>query len=300
MTNRATAILVTILVILVGIGAYYALRDTGPNGAPTNGTGQNGGTVNNGTGATTTPPVSNDMIRVTSPTPNSSVRSPLTITGEARGGWYFEASFPVEMLDANGRRLGIHYAEAQGEWMTNKFVPFRSTLTFSTPTTSTGTLVLHKDNPSDMRELDDKIEIPIRFEQSSTQTRNINLYFYDERRDRDANGNVICSAQGLVAIPRTIAHTNTPIQDAVRELLKGPTTVERSQVPGTEFPLQGVTLTSASLSNGVLTLRFNDPQNSTSGGSCRIAILTAQIERTAAQFGGVNSVRYLPEEIFQP
>jgi spore germination protein GerM len=82
--------------------------------------------------------------------------------------------------------------------------------------------------------------------------------------------------------------------------LKGPTTAEQSQFPDTEFPLTGVTLTSASLSNGILTLTFNDPQNRTSGGSCRVSVLRAQIEATAKQFGGVNSVRFMPANLFQP
>lgn len=246
-------------------------------------------------------PVENSLIRVDSPLPGATVTSPLTITGEARGNWYFEASFPVKILDANGKVLGQHYAEAQGEWMTTEFVPFTSSLTFSTPTTETGTLVIEKSNPSGLPENAGEVRVPIRFSESSaTQTRTINLYFYDQNKDKDASGNIKCSSDGLVAIERTIPHTNTPIQDAVKELLKGPTATERSRVPGTEFPLPGVTLSSASLSNGVLTLAFNDPQNSTSGGSCRIAILDAQIEATARQFEGVTSVRYSPSDIFQP
>ena len=36
-----------------------------------------------------------DRIRVNNPRPNQTISSPLTVTGEARGSWYFEASFPV-------------------------------------------------------------------------------------------------------------------------------------------------------------------------------------------------------------
>lgn len=106
-----------------------------------------------------------DLIRVTSPTVNAVVSSPLKITGEARGNWYFEASFPVKLLDANGKQLAIAPAQAQGEWMTTEFVPFEVTLTFATPTTSTGTLVLEKDNPSGEARFDDSISIPVRFSQ---------------------------------------------------------------------------------------------------------------------------------------
>ena len=102
-------------------------------------------------------------ISVTTPAPNALVTSPLTVTGEARGTWYFEASFPVELFDANGLMLAQVPAQAQGEWMTTDFVPFSVTLTFSVPTTKTGTLVLKKDNPSGLPEFDDELRIPVVF-----------------------------------------------------------------------------------------------------------------------------------------
>jgi spore germination protein GerM len=202
----------------------------------------------------------------------------------------------------------VHYAQAQGDWMTTNFVPFSSTLTFSTPTTPTGILVLQKDNPSGLPENDAEIRIPVRFAETTannTQTRTVKLYFYNENLDKDASGNVLCSEKGLVAVNRTIPRTNTPIQDAVRELLKGPTQAEKTSaqgnsVPQSEFPLSGVALNSASLTGGVLTLAFSDPQNKTSGGSCRVQVLREQIEATGSQFGGVNSVRFQPSGVFQP
>lgn len=104
-----------------------------------------------------------DLIRVTSPKPNDTVMSPLTTRGEARGNWYFEATFPVKLFDVNGNLIAQHYAQAQGEWMTTEYVPFSSTLTFAAPTTATGTLVLENDNPSGLPEHDDQIRIPVRF-----------------------------------------------------------------------------------------------------------------------------------------
>lgn len=105
-----------------------------------------------------------DLIRVTSPVANQVVTSPFTITGEARGYWYFEASFPVTLLDTEGNVLLSHYATAQDEWMTEQFVPFSSELVFTKPATKTGFLVLAKDNPSGLPEHDNQIRIPIRFE----------------------------------------------------------------------------------------------------------------------------------------
>lgn len=104
-----------------------------------------------------------DMIRIDTPRPNTTVQSPLQISGVARGNWYFEASFPVRIEDANGNVLGQVPAQAVGEWMTTEFVPFNTTLTFTQPTTATGTLILQKDNASGLPEHDDALIVPIVF-----------------------------------------------------------------------------------------------------------------------------------------
>ena len=104
-----------------------------------------------------------DLIKVDSLKPGDTVSSPLTITGQARGTWYFEASFPAQVLDANGNVLVAVPAEAQSDWMTEDFVPFKVTLTFPTPLTANGTIVLKKDNPSGLPEHEDELRIPVRF-----------------------------------------------------------------------------------------------------------------------------------------
>lgn len=104
-----------------------------------------------------------DLIRVTNIKQNDVVRSPLTVKGEARGNWYFEASFPVKLYDANGVELAVVPAQAEGEWMTTEFVPFEASFTFPPPATDAGTLVLEKDNPSGLPEYADQLVIPVRF-----------------------------------------------------------------------------------------------------------------------------------------
>ncbi len=109
----------------------------------------------------------NDLIVVTEPeyneytTPN--ISSPVTVKGKARGNWYFEASFPVIIEDSNGNVLAQAPAQAQGDWMTNEFVPFEVSLTFPKPTTTSGKIILKKDNPSGLPEHNDQIEIPVLF-----------------------------------------------------------------------------------------------------------------------------------------
>src|SRR3989338_915836 len=104
-----------------------------------------------------------NLIRVGVPRPNEIVKSPFEVSGVARGTWYLEASFPVRLIDANGKELAVGIAQAQSEWMTPEFVPFKATLTFAQPVTHTGTLIFMKDNPSGLPEHDKEHRIPVRF-----------------------------------------------------------------------------------------------------------------------------------------
>ncbi len=105
----------------------------------------------------------NDLIRVTNLSEGDTIKSPLTLSGEARGNWYFEASFPIRLYDADGNELAVAVAQAQGDWMTTEYVPFKTTLTFDPPSTPTGTIVLQKDNPSGLPEYDDAFRINVQF-----------------------------------------------------------------------------------------------------------------------------------------
>ena len=105
------------------------------------------------------------VLRVTSPLEDSVITSPLTITGEAPGTWYFEASFPIVIVDWDGLIIAQGHAEAQADWMTEAFVPFVGTVEFVKPAYGeNGMLILQRDNPSGLPQNDDAVEIPIRFE----------------------------------------------------------------------------------------------------------------------------------------
>jgi flagellar basal body-associated protein FliL len=98
------------------------------------------------------------------PRPNDEITSPLKITGQARGGWFFEASFPVVLTNWDGLIIAQGAAKATGDWMTQNFVPFEATLEFTKPNyKNNGFLILKKDNPSGLPQNDASYEIPIVF-----------------------------------------------------------------------------------------------------------------------------------------
>lgn len=105
-----------------------------------------------------------DLIFLDQPAPNQIVTSPIIITGRARGTWFFEANFPIRILDANGKELAVVVAQADGDWMTMDFVGFHAVLNFKKPTTTKGTLVLQKDNPSGLPEHDQELRVPLYFD----------------------------------------------------------------------------------------------------------------------------------------
>ncbi len=102
-------------------------------------------------------------VKIFSPLSNEKVVNPLAIIGQVPGSWSFEASFPIKLLDSNGRVVAQTSAQVLGDWMTDNLVPFSAKLTWSTAESGKGTLVLQKDNPSGLAKNDDSVSIPVEF-----------------------------------------------------------------------------------------------------------------------------------------
>jgi hypothetical protein len=105
----------------------------------------------------------NEKIQVSSPESGSVITSPVKITGQARGGWYSEANFPIKIKDEKENVLGQGLAQAQSDWMTEDFVPFKAAINFDPKENEKGFIILEKDNPSGLPENADSINIPVRF-----------------------------------------------------------------------------------------------------------------------------------------
>jgi len=104
-----------------------------------------------------------DLIKIASPRPNGTIVSPITITGEAVGSWYFEGEFSIFLYDVLGNEIGRANADAQGEWMTENFVDFSASMTFDNEASGPGELQLVKSNPSDIGDFDDALVVPVDF-----------------------------------------------------------------------------------------------------------------------------------------
>ncbi len=112
-------------------------------------------------------PPNKEPIMITTPQPNESVTSPLLVSGQARGYWFFEATAPLLVVDWDGRIIGESYIQATDEWMTEDFVPFTGTIEFDVPEDipyRRGAIIVQKNNPSDLPQNDAAVEIPVEFQ----------------------------------------------------------------------------------------------------------------------------------------
>lgn len=101
-----------------------------------------------------------DDISLDQPSSGAAVSSPISLSGTARGPWFFEANAPVAVLSDIGEVVGSSFITAEGEWMSESFVPFSGEVTVSSYT-GPATLVLSKQNASGLPERAASLQIPI-------------------------------------------------------------------------------------------------------------------------------------------
>jgi len=255
--------------------------------------------VNNGNEK---PPVTQrpykDLIQVGSPLAGETVGSPLIVSGIAKGSWYFEASFPIRLLDASGKELAVVAAQAQGNWMTENFVPFIATLNFElgdVGDVKEGKLVLANDNPSGLPENDKFIEIPVKFAADKTM---VKVFF-----GHPVAGDMKTECENVVALGRSTAKTTAIGRAALEELFKGPTDKEKELGYITSIN-PGVNIQKLTIENKVAKIDLSKELEQAVGGSCRVAAISAQITETLKQFPAVASVIISvdgrTEDILQP
>lgn len=150
---RASFIGLAVLLVLSGCGDSSSPSEPIALAAP----------VDSSQTEATPDPTCTDDIVVETPTPHTMVDGELQIGGQARGTWFFEGSFPAYLLDAELNELAVIPVPAEGEWMTEDFVPFSATLPVVETEATLGYVFLQKDNPSDELRLSCSVIIPVRF-----------------------------------------------------------------------------------------------------------------------------------------
>ena len=240
-------------------------------------------------------------IKIYSPESGQTLSFPLAIEGQARGSWYFEASFPIKLLDsASEKELAVAFAQAQADWMTGNFVPFKAVIDLSflpeIPETSEGILVFQKDNPSGLPENDKEIRVPVYFPDSKELTA-VKVFFNSSILDPEFFCNQVFPTERFVSKTQSIARI------ALELLFRGPTFKEVSEGFFTSLN-PGVKIQKLTIENGVARVDFDGQLEFQVGGSCRVSAIRAQITETLKQFSIVKeviiSINGRTEDILQP
>jgi hypothetical protein len=251
-------------------------------------------------------PDMNDSIRVSSPQAGELITSPVVIEGRAKGMWFFEASFPVKITDANNKPLVQGIATTASNWMTPDFVPFKAELKFDAGKNVTGYLVLEKDNPSGLEGYNYNVRIPVTFRRETTATKplpqndqpvTVKVFFNNSRLDPNFT-------QGKVfPVQRVLSRTQAVARGAIEELLKGPSDREKSDDYFTCIN-PDVKIRKLTIADGIARVDFDGQIQYRLGGSARVGAIRAQITETLKQFPTVKeviiSVNGSVEEALQP
>jgi hypothetical protein len=94
--------------------------------------------------------------------PNTKVQGGIvSFRGVIKGGYFFEGNILINILDMNKKVLKQSNAVAKTDWMTAEPVSFEGNIDFTGLSLGPAYFEIHNDNPSDLREYDKSILIPI-------------------------------------------------------------------------------------------------------------------------------------------
>lgn len=239
-------------------------------------------------------------IIVDTPKANQVVFSPIELTGQARGSWFFEANAPVKLIKENGEQIAVSRIEPMGEWMTTEFVPYRGLVQFEITATTSAILVMQNDNPSGLPENAKELRIPLTLVPAATaavETMTVEAYFNNNYLDPQITCNKV------FVVKREVPKTQAVARAALEELLKGPTEQEKTDGYMTNIN-PGVKIQSLTIQEGVAKVDFDKTLEQAVGGSCRVLAIRSQITRTLEQFPTVEqviiSIDGRTEDILQP
>ncbi len=133
--------------------------------------------------------------------------------------------------------------------------------------------------------------------QKLSETIILRIYFNNSFLDsRGDCGNVF-------PVERKVSKTVGTVRAALEALLRGPSEEEKNKGYFTSIN-RGVSINNISLKNGIAYVDFDEQLEFQVGGSCRVAAIRAQIEKTTGQFQTIQktviSINGRTEDILQP
>lgn len=170
-----------------------------------------------------------------------------------------------------------------------EFAAFEKTIKFRAPSSPSGGITVQGKNLAFKAP-----PVPLVFD---PQRVTVQAYFGNKRQA------LADTCREVFPVKRYVPKTEGVAKAALMELLAGPTAADRSAGYGTSLP-SGVKLNSITVAGGVAIADFSPKLERGVGGSCRVAAIRAQIERTLKQFPTVEdvviSIDGRTEDILQP
>ena len=281
-------ILTGVAVIVIVVGAGWFLNT--PAHAPTNTTTPTASLTASPSltpNASPVPPITGQgSIILTSPKDGDSVDSPILVTGQARA---FENQFMVQLQDGMGKviyQTGVMSdGGGNGEWGNfSLYIPIPA-----------GTGQNFKVEALEYSAKGDGTlggygSADVKLKSTATSTVNVAFITSDD-----------CTTTKM--FPRTIIKTQSVGLVSLLELLKGPTSAEKSKGASSQIP-EDTKLNSLRLSGTIAYADFNYGLDAGVAGSCRVQAIRAEIENTLKQFltiyNVVISIDGRTEGILQP
>lgn len=235
-------------------------------------------------------------IIINEPKEKEIVSSPLKIAGSAMGNWFFEASFPILIIDEEGREMGRGVAQAMDNWMTEEFVAFEAEINFvCTDENQNGFLIFKKSNPSGLLENDQEKKMEVSWKCEKME---IKIYWGNKNKNEEQD-----ECQAVYPVTRNINRTQAVLGAVMDNLLIGPNEQEIEDGYFTSIN-EGVKINNLTVVDGVAKIDFDGRIEEAVGGSCRVSAIRSQIINTAKQFDTVKdvviSVDGRTEDILQP
>ena len=114
--------------------------------------------------------------------PGEEISGVLNFNGIVQNGYFFEGNIGINILDENKKLLKAGNAMATTDWMTSEPVSFGGTIDLTGLPPGPGYIQIANDNPSDMRDLDKFIYIPVIIGQSKASS---SLYILSPKEGDD-------------------------------------------------------------------------------------------------------------------
>lgn len=229
-------------------------------------------------------------LRLMEPIDSAAAGLPLRIVGEVRSQ---SGSLQYRLEDQDGFTLvsdTIPYASAGS----GQYALFTTNVYYPKPLGTGGTLRVFAISAQGREQ--EAITVPLSF--VPTASVEVKAFFGNTERDPMS---LVCGVAYPVA--RRVPESEDLLHAALRELLHGPTLLEQRQKFFTSIP-PNVDIRSVKIAEGRVSVDFSSALSRGVAGSCRVAAIRSQIERTLKQFSSVEevviSVEGETEEALQP